>query len=85
MKKILIVLLILVCSTISYAGIKEDYKKAKEEQKYRFLYEIREAKQRGRLALIRAKNNQRVSSRYRHRSCRARNHRFCYDYSYVRR
>ena len=64
MRKILIILIILICSVSSSAGIKKDYKKAKQEQKYKFLHQIREAKQQGRLKLIRAKNRQRVRRRY---------------------
>ena len=36
MRKLLIVFLILICSSTALCSVKEDYKKAKEEQKYRF-------------------------------------------------
>ena len=64
MRKALIILIIIVWSVSSSAGIKEDYEKQKQEQKYRFLHRIREVKQQGRIDLIRAKNNQKVRRRY---------------------
>jgi len=64
MKKMLIILIVLICSVTSSAGIKKDYKKAKQEQKYRFLHRIREAKQQGRIDLIKAKNSQKIRRRY---------------------
>ena len=67
MRKLLIILIILICSISSSAGIKEDYERRKQEQKYRFLHQIREVKQQGRLRLIKAKNDQKVRRRYGYR------------------
>jgi len=65
MKKIFVILLILICSSTAFSSAKEDYEKAKEAQKYRFLLEIREARHRGELRILRAKYDQKVRRRYR--------------------
>lgn len=82
MRKLLTIVIIVICSISSSAGMKEDYAKRKEEQKYRFKEQIREVKQQGRLDLIKAKNDQKVRSRYRRRY-RGRN--YCHGRMYSNR
>ena len=69
MKTIWIVLIVLIFSTFSfgkskYPDIDRKWDRAKVEQRYKFAYQIKEAKQRSRINMIRAKSNQRVRRRY---------------------
>ena len=76
MRKLLIILIVLICSVSSFAGMKEKYEQKKLEQKYKFLYQIREVKQEGRIKLIRAKIEQKVRRIY----CYRRYYRGSYNY-----
>ncbi len=78
MKKTLIVFIILIfCSLCPASSIQKRYKRIKEEQKYRYLSEIRQERQIARLRLIRAKNYQKIHRRYRRNSYRIYSQRAC--------
>ena len=74
MRKLLVILIVLICSVYSFA---ENYKEKRQEQKYKFLHQIREAHQQGRLRIIRAKYNQKVRWR---NGCYKRCYRNSYSY-----
>lgn len=69
MKKMIVILIVLMLSGISfgkskYPDIDKKWDRAKVEQRHRFANQIREARQRGRINMIKAYNNQRVRRRY---------------------
>ena len=60
--KRLVIFLILILSSFSFAdsSISEKYAKMKEEQKYRFAHEMREVRHRNKIRIVNAKADQKI-------------------------
>ena len=70
MRHVLIIMFVILFSLPSFAGsyrkrVRKEYYRRSVVQKYRHQYNMRESRLQGRLAMQRAKRNQRIRGRYR--------------------